>query len=68
MRQNIISKLRLILSNWIFCLILITFIAIIIRSLPAYFNPAWGADFGIYYGITNYFIKSKELIINYDGW
>ncbi|MFE3846071.1 dolichyl-phosphate-mannose--protein mannosyltransferase, partial [Thermoplasmatota archaeon] len=68
MRQKIISRLQLILTNWIFWLILITSIAIFIRSLPAYFNPAWGADFGIYYGLTNYFIESKELFSTYDGW
>jgi len=68
MRQGIISKLQLILKNWIFWLILITAIAIFIRLLPAYFNPAWGADFGIYYGLTNYFIESKELFSIYDGW
>ncbi len=68
MRQKIISRLQLILTNWIFWLILITSIAIFIRLLPAYFNPAWGADFGIYYGLTNYFIESKELFGTYDGW
>jgi hypothetical protein len=68
MRQRIITKLYSILTNWIFWLILITFIAIFIRSLPAFFNPAWGADFGIYYGLTNYFIESKELFSSYDGW
>jgi hypothetical protein len=68
MRQRIINKLYPILTNWIFWLVLISFIAIFIRSLPAYYNPAWGADFGIYYGLTNYFIESKELFYSYDGW
>jgi hypothetical protein len=31
-------------------------------------NAAWGVDFGIYYGLTNSFIESKELINPYSGW
>ncbi|MCK5300821.1 MAG: phospholipid carrier-dependent glycosyltransferase, partial [Thermoplasmatales archaeon] len=68
MRQKIISRLKLISENWIFWLILITAIAIIIRSIPAYLNPAWGVDFGIYYGLTNNFIDSKEFFNPYNGW
>jgi hypothetical protein len=54
--------------SWLFWLILITFIAIIIRSIPAWVNAAWGIDLGIYYGLTNSFIETKELINAYDGW
>jgi hypothetical protein len=68
MRHLIISRLKLISRNWIFLLIIITAIAIFIRSIPAFLNPAWGADFGIYYGLTNYFIETKELFNPYTGW
>ncbi len=68
MRRKIISKLKIISKNWIFWLILVSSIGIFIRLLPAYINPAWGVDFGIYYGLTNYFIESKELFNPYTGW
>ncbi len=49
-------------------LLLITGIAIFIRSIPAWTNAAWGCDFGIYYGLTNSFVKSGELFAPYTGW
>lgn len=57
-----------LLHNWIFWLISITFIAIILRSIPAWFNAAWGVDFGIYYSLTNSFLETKEFINTYSGW
>lgn len=57
-----------IIHHWFFWLILITGVAILIRSIPAYVNAAWGNDFGIYYGLTNSFIKTKSIINPYDGW
>lgn len=66
MKNNL--KLNDFLENWILWLIIITSIAVIIRSIPAWTNVAWGCDFGIYYGLTNSFIKSGNLINSYYGW
>jgi hypothetical protein len=57
-----------IIKNWFFWLIIITFTAIILRSLPAWTNAAWGCDFGIYYGLTNSFVHNQELFNPYYGW
>jgi len=65
---EIASKLREFTKNWVFWLILVTGIAIIVRSLPAWTNAAWGCDFGIYYSLTNSFIESGELFNSYYGW
>lgn len=54
-------------STWLW-LTLATMLAIIVRSIPAWTNVAWGNDFGIYYGITNSIIKSQHLFIDYNGW
>jgi len=67
-KLEIVSKLREITKNWVFWLILVTGIAIIVRSLPAWTNAAWGCDFGIYYGLTNSLIKNGELFNSYYGW
>ena len=66
--MEIVSKLRDITKNWVFWLILVTGIAIIVRSLPAWTNAAWGCDFGIYYSLTNSLVKSGELFNSYYGW
>jgi len=68
MKKKISLKLNMILHHWLFWLGIFTFIGIILRSLPSIFNAAWGVDFGIYYGLTNSFIESKELITSYNGW
>ena len=68
MQLNIASKLKELSKNWIFWLIVITGIAIFLRSLPAWTNAAWGCDFGIYYGLTNSFVESGELFNQYSGW
>jgi len=65
---EIVLKLREITKNWIFWLILVTGIAIIVRSLPAWTNAAWGCDFGIYYSLTNSLVESGELFNSYYGW
>jgi hypothetical protein len=65
---EIINIARRITNNWFFWLALITGIAIIIRSLPAWTNAAWGCDFGIYYSLTNSFVESGELFNSYYGW
>lgn len=55
-------------SNWFFWLILISAIAIIIRSLPGWLYAAWGCDFGIYYQISSSVAKNAELFPVYQGW
>ena len=50
-------------------MIIITGIAIIIRSIPAWTNVAWGCDFGIYYGQALKFVESGGQWYNpYSGW
>jgi len=63
-----IPKPRKIIKNWFFWLIVITVTAIILRSLPAWTNAAWGCDFGIYYGLTNSLVGNQELFNPYYGW
>jgi hypothetical protein len=62
------SKFKVLLKNWVFWLILITGFAIIIRSIPAWLNVAWGCDFGIYYGITKSVAQSGVIFPPYIGW
>jgi len=57
-----------ILKNWVFWLILITILAIILRSIPGWVNAAWGADFGIYYGITKTVVETRAVFPPYSGW
>jgi hypothetical protein len=57
-----------ILKNWVFWLILITIFAIILRSIPGWVNAAWGADFGIYYGITKTVVETRAVFPPYSGW
>lgn len=54
--------------RWIIPLLIVTAVAILLRSIPAILNPAWGVDFGIYYGLTNSFVETKSLINSYNGW
>lgn len=56
-------------KNWIFwILILITGFAIIIRSIPAWTNAAWGCDFGIYLGLTKSVSETGMIFPAYTGW
>jgi len=64
----ILNRVRALSKNWKFLLLLITAVAIIIRSLPGWTSPAWGGDFGIYYGLTNSFIDTKSFYNPYLGW
>jgi len=57
-----------LIKTWYFWLILITALAIILRSIPAWTNAAWGSDFGIYYGLTKAFLNTGSLINTYNGW
>jgi len=56
------------LKSWYFWLFLITGIAIVIRSFPAWMNAAWGGDFGIYYGLTSRFVENQQIFNEYTGW
>jgi hypothetical protein len=56
------------LKSWYFWLILITGIAIVVRSIPAWMNAAWGGDFGIYYGLTSRFVENQQIFNEYNGW
>jgi len=68
MQLNITSKLKELSRSWVFWLLLITGIAIIIRSIPGWIHAAWGCDFGIYYQISNTVVESKEFFPPYHGW
>ena len=69
MKASANSKYKSILKNWVFWLFLVSAIAIIIRSIPAWTNAAWGCDFGIYYGLAKSFVESGGEWYNpYTGW
>jgi len=68
MRQDFLLKLKAIPKNLYFWLFIVTGIAILIRSLPAWANAAWGCDFGIYYGITKSVAQSGSIFPTYSGW
>lgn len=63
-----IKRIKKLLHNQVFWLILITVAAIIIRSIPAWTNAAWGCDFGIYYGLTQSYVQKGEIITNCNPW
>jgi len=63
-----VFNLKSVTRSWFFWLLVITGIAIFLRSIPGWLNAAWGCDFGIYYGLTNSFVESKELFNLYSGW
>jgi hypothetical protein len=56
------------LKSWYFWLFIITGIAIVVRSIPAWTNAAWGGDFGIYYGLTSRFVENQQIFNEYNGW
>ena len=68
MQVKHIPKLGEMVKSWIFWLIIVTGIAIAIRSLPAWTYYAWGADFGIYYGLTSRLVENQQIFLAYDGW
>ena len=68
MDSKYINKINNLFRNWIFWLIIVTGIAIIIRSIPAWVNVAWGGDLGIYFGLTKDFVETGELYNPYYGW
>jgi len=66
--EGVIIKLRDLIKNWVFWLIIISAIAIIIRCLPAWLYAAWGCDFGIYLQIADNVVKDVEFFPAYAGW
>ena len=61
-------RFKNIVNNLYFWILLVTGLAIIIRSIPGWINAAWGCDFGIYYGLTNSFVENQDLFNSYSGW
>jgi len=61
-------KFKGLLSNWIFWLLVITGIAIILRSIPGWIYAVWGCDSGIYVGIANRVVETGEFFPPYYGW
>jgi hypothetical protein len=68
MLQMNFPRFRTLFKKWQFWVLLVTSLAIFIRSIPGWLNAAWGCDFGIYYGLTKAFVESKELFNPYFGW
>lgn len=64
----VVLKPREIVKSWYFWIIVVTGLAIVIRSIPAWTNAAWGCDFGIYYGLTNSLVENQDLFNSYSGW
>jgi len=62
------GKLQKLVRTWYFWLLVITSIAILVRSIPAWMNAAWGGDFGIYYGLTSRFVQNQQIFNEYNGW
>jgi len=54
-----------ILHDWRVHLGLVTLVAIILRSIPAWIYAGWGNDFGIYYSITIKFLTIKNPLYDY---
>ena len=61
-------KLKELFKKWYFWLFIVTVLAITMRSIPAWTNAAWGADFGIYYGLTSDLVKNQQIFNEYTGW
>ncbi len=68
MKEDLKNKIKNIHKSWLFWALLVTITAIIIRSIPAWTNKAWGGDFGIYFGLTKDFVETGELFNPYFGW
>lgn len=52
--------------GWI--LFFIILLAFLFRSIPAWTNAAWGNEIGVYYGLTNSFVKYGTIFNTYEGW
>jgi 4-amino-4-deoxy-L-arabinose transferase-like glycosyltransferase len=42
--------------------------AVAVRSIPGWIYPAWGSDYGIYFGITQDFVDHPQFFRPYSGW
>ncbi len=49
-------------------LFIVIVFAFLLRSIPAWTNAAWGNDIGVYYGLTNSFVKYGTIFNTYEGW
>jgi hypothetical protein len=65
---SMMKQIKKIVKTWYFWVLVITVIAIVVRSIPAWMNAAWGADFGIYYGLTSRFVENQQIFNEYTGW
>ncbi|MDD5502060.1 MAG: glycosyltransferase family 39 protein [Candidatus Thermoplasmatota archaeon] len=61
-------KAKAIIYDYRFLLAAIVAIAIFLRSFPAWLNPAWGVDYGIYYGITVKLADDPQFYQPHTGW
>ena len=58
---------RLVDKNWPI-LFLIILVAYVFRSIPAWTNAGWGNDIGVYYELTDSFVKYGNIFNTYEGW
>jgi len=59
--------MRRVKFGWKFYLVIITALAIAVRSIPSWIYSAWGTDFGIYYSITIEFLIKKNPFYEYPA-
>jgi len=59
--------MRRVKFGWKFYLLIITALAIAVRSIPSWIYSAWGTDFGIYYSITIEFLIKKNPFYEYPA-
>ncbi len=59
--------IKALLRDWRFQLSIVTLIAILIRSIPAWIYSAWGNDFGVYYSITIEFFEKRNPFYEYPA-
>ena len=60
-------KVKLSKRTWQLLIVILLF-AFLFRSIPAWTNAAWGNDIGVYYGLTNSFVKYGTIFNSYEGW
>ncbi len=59
--------MRRVKFGWKSYLMIITALAIAVRSIPSWIYSAWGTDFGIYYSITIEFLIKKNPFYEYPA-
>lgn len=67
-QKSILPSVKNVIYDHRFILGAIVAIAIILRSFPAWLNPAWGVDYGIYYGITVKLAEDPQFYQPHTGW